>query len=209
MVENPDELIPTRWSLLGRLKDFGDQESWQEFYDTYWKLIYGVAVKSGLTDAEAQDVVQETIIAIAKKMPDFKADPAAGSFKGLLLLITQRRIADQFRKRLPAGEASARPPGDSPRTATVDRIPDPASLNLDSTWNEEWEKTLFEAAQTKVKQQIDLKQFQIYDLYVVRQWPAKKVARTLGVNIAQVYLNKHRMLRLIKKEVNRLERKMR
>ena len=35
MVENPDELIPTRWSLLGRLKDFGDQESWQEFYDTY------------------------------------------------------------------------------------------------------------------------------------------------------------------------------
>ena len=166
-------------------------------------------LKSGLNDAEARDVVQETIIAVAKKMPEFKADPAAGSFKGFLLLITQRRIADQFRKSLPAGEASARRPDDTPRTATVDRIPDPASLNFDSTWDEEWEKTLLEAALTRVKQQIDLKQFQIYDLYVVRQWPATKVAKTLGVNLAQVYLNKHRMLRLIKKEVSRLERKVR
>ena len=55
---NADELIPTRWSLICRLKDWNDQVGWREFFDTYWKLIYSVAIKAGLTDAEAQDVVQ-------------------------------------------------------------------------------------------------------------------------------------------------------
>ena len=53
-----EELIPTRWSLLSRLKDAADAESWQEFFDIYWRLIYRAATKSGLTDAEAQEVVQ-------------------------------------------------------------------------------------------------------------------------------------------------------
>ncbi len=65
---NPDEFIPTRQSLLSRLKDWDDRESWKDFFNTYWKLIYGVAIKSGLSDAEAQDVVQEAVISVAKKM---------------------------------------------------------------------------------------------------------------------------------------------
>src|SRR3989454_10415663 len=75
--------LQTRWSLIGRLKDMDDQQSWQEFFDAYWKLIYSVALKAGLSDAEAQEVVQETGISVAKKMPEFKADPAAGAFKNL------------------------------------------------------------------------------------------------------------------------------
>ena len=49
-----DELIPTRQSLLSRLKNSEDRASWQDFFDTYWKLIHSVAIKSGLTEAEAQ-----------------------------------------------------------------------------------------------------------------------------------------------------------
>src|SRR5205809_4936804 len=98
MAGNPDGLIPTRRSLLTRLKDWDDQESWKDFFDTYWKLVYGVAIKSGLNDAEAQDVVQETVLSVAKKMHAFKYDPAVGTFKSWLLLITRRRIADHLRK---------------------------------------------------------------------------------------------------------------
>src|SRR5881628_645151 len=94
-----DDLLATRWSLLARLKDWQDQASWQEFFDAYWKLIYSVALKAGLSDAEAQEVVQETVISVAKKMPEFKADPAAGSFKSWLLTLTRWRIIDQVRKR--------------------------------------------------------------------------------------------------------------
>ena len=63
-----DELLPTRQSLLSRLRDWDDQESWREFFDTYWRLIHGLALKCGLTDAEAQDVVQETMVSVAMSM---------------------------------------------------------------------------------------------------------------------------------------------
>jgi hypothetical protein len=53
-----EDLIPTRESLLSRLKDWKDSESWQDFFDTYWKVIYGIARKAGLSDAEAQDIVR-------------------------------------------------------------------------------------------------------------------------------------------------------
>ena len=82
-----------------------DQQSWQEFFDAYWKLIYSVALKAGLSDAEAQEVVQETVISVAKKMPEFKADPAVGSFKSWLLTLTRWRITDQMRKRARSGQA--------------------------------------------------------------------------------------------------------
>ena len=45
-----DELIPTRASLIDRLGNWQDQSSWQQFFDTYWKLIYGVGRKAGLNE---------------------------------------------------------------------------------------------------------------------------------------------------------------
>ena len=58
----PPDLIPKRKSLLGRLKDFEDNESWRDFFNTYWRLIYGFATQRGLNHEEAQEVVQETIV---------------------------------------------------------------------------------------------------------------------------------------------------
>src|SRR5437016_3792444 len=98
MKNDPDKLLPTRWTLIERLKNWDDQESWRQFFDTYWKLIYGVAIKSGLTHPEAQDVVQESVISVCKSMHNFKADPAYGSFKACLLNLTRWRITDQVRK---------------------------------------------------------------------------------------------------------------
>src|SRR5438067_2263105 len=92
-------LLATRRSLVDRLANWDDRKRWQEFFDTYWKLIYSAARKSGLTDTEAQEVVQETVITVAKNIDKLKYDPAIGSFKGWLLQITRWRIADQFRKR--------------------------------------------------------------------------------------------------------------
>ena len=101
MKNDPDELLPTRWTLIERLKNWDDQESWRQFFETYWKLIYGVAIKSGLTHPESQDVVQETVMSVCKSMRNFKADPAHGSFKAWLLNLTRWRITDQFREAPP------------------------------------------------------------------------------------------------------------
>ena len=75
------EFIPTRYSLLSRLQDWDDQESWKDFFDTYWRLIYSFALKAGLTDAEAQDVVQETVMCVARDIDKFKRDRQLGRSK--------------------------------------------------------------------------------------------------------------------------------
>ena len=202
---NSEDFIPTRSSLLKRLKDWEDQASWQDFFDTYGKLIYGVARKAGLNDAEGQDVVQETLLVVAKKMPEFTYDPTIGSFKNWLLLITRRRIDKQRKQRSPGVRSSF--PEETPRTATVERVPDPAGFDLEVVWEEEWGKNLAEAAIARVKRQVKARQFQMFDLYVLKQWPVKEVARALDVSIGQVYVNKHRISGLIKKEMRQLETK--
>jgi RNA polymerase sigma-70 factor (ECF subfamily) len=207
MATRPDDSSPTRWSLVNRLKDWDDRESWKAFFDLYWKLIYAVARQAGLTDVEAQEVVQETVITVAKKMSSFKADPAFGSFKSWLLQLTRRRIVDQLRKRPPPGRFKDTParPDETVRTATLERVPDPDSLRLEARWDEEWQKNLVHAALERVKRKVNPKQYQIFYLHVLKQFPAAEVARTLGVNIAVVYLAKHRVAALVKKEIKYLE----
>ncbi len=195
-------LLATRHSLVERLTDLGDQRKWQEFFDTYWRLIYGVARKGGLSDAEAQDVVQETVITVSKNIT--KYERAAGSFKGWLLHITRWRIADQFRKRAPADQP--RPARDDSRraTATIDRVPD--GFDLDAAWEEEWQRNVLAAALERVKRQVDAKHYQIFDCVVLKHWPVTKVAAALRVSVAQVYLVRHRLSGLVKKAVTAVEK---
>ena len=201
---NRDEFLVTRRSLVDRLANWNDQKNWQEFFNAYGKLIYSVARKSGLTETEAEDVVQETVLTVAKKVDQLKYDPAVGSFKGWVLNITRWRIADQFRKRKPP-DLQKPVSRDDDRTATVERIADPAAFSLDVVWDAEWQRNLLDAAIERVKRLVDPKQFQIFDCYVVKNWSAQKVAQELRVNIGQVYLARHRVGALIKKEVARLE----
>src|SRR6266699_5568708 len=198
-------LLATRRSLVDRLANWDDQRRWQEFFDTYWKLIYSAARQSGLTDAEAQEVVQETVITVAKNIDKLKYDPAIGSFKGWLSQITRWRIADQFRKREP-GEAKRAHSSDDRATATIERVPDSRIVDLDALWETEWKENLFEAAIARVKKKIEPKQFQIFDCYVRKEWSAQKVAERLGVNVGQVYLARHRVGALLKKEIRALEK---
>lgn len=208
MPKNSDELIPTRASLISRLKNWQDQSSWQEFFDTYWKLIYGVARKADLTDAEAQDVVQETMASVAKHMPTFKYDPALGSFKAWLLNMTRWRIIDQIRKRGPLVGHRPLSSENNSGTGTVERVIDPASQHLDALWHAQWEANLLAAAISKVKLRLDPEKYQIFDFYVNKHWPAGKVAVKFGVSAGQVHTAKHRVIELIKREVKRLEKEM-
>lgn len=203
-----DDSIVTRASLLDRLKDREDQGSWQEFFDTYWQLIYRVAKKAGLTDAEAQDIVQETVIAMVNKLPGFIYDPKVCSFKTWMLRLTRWRIIDALRKRLPQ---SVPPATDNDATATassgLDRIPDESSLDLDAVWDNEWEKSLLAAALQRVKPLLKPEHYQIFDLYALRQLPVSQVAEIMGVSAARIYLVKHRVAALVKREIKDLEAK--
>ena len=62
----------TRSTLIHRLKDIEDGNSWMDFYEIYWPLLLNVAKKSGLSNADAEDVSQEALFRITKAMPKFE-----------------------------------------------------------------------------------------------------------------------------------------
>jgi RNA polymerase sigma-70 factor (ECF subfamily) len=200
-----DDLFPTRSSLLTRLKHWDDHDGWKRFFDTYWRLIYGAAVKSGLSDAEAQDVVQETVISVAKKMDEFKYDPARGSFKGWLLTLTRWRITDQIRKRDRHGQAGGSQPEDGARTFDMESLPDEQGVRLEAIWDAEWQKNLTDAAIERVKRKVGARQYQLFDLHVIKEWPVADVAKTLGVSDCAIYKAKSRISAAIRKEIEILE----
>ena len=200
-----EEFIPTRESLLHRLRDWDDEKGWRDFFETYWKLIYGVARKAGLSDAEAQDAVQETIISVARKMPGFVYDPVDGSFKAWLMQVTRRRICDQFRKKhYQAGEKRL-PREERLDTAIAAVIPSEDSVNLDGVWDAEWKEHLLEKAMERVKASADGGQFQIFQLHVLRNIPAREVAKRLGVKLPEVYFAKYKISAMLSKQVKLLE----
>jgi RNA polymerase sigma-70 factor (ECF subfamily) len=208
-----DDRIPTPASLLHRLKDPADGLAWSEFYLTYRDLIYSVARRAGLTELEASEVVQDTLISVSRKIPGFSYDPSKDSFKGWLLTVTRWRIRDQLERRAQAAKqeharSASVPGGQDTRTATIERLPDSATVDLAAVWEEEWEAHLLQAALARVKRQAHPQHYQIYHLHAILGQSTREVARALNVSTAQVYLGKHRVGNLIKKEVRELRKNL-
>ena len=215
---NTDEPLPTRASLLGRLKDAGDDASWEEFHRTYRGLLVGVARRAGLNEHEAEEAVQETLIAVAKKMPEFCYEPGKDSFKGWLLRIVRWKIVDQVRRRREAvgpDVADEEPSSVAERLAlTEDRKLDSAILlanvadprqDFDAIWDAEWERHLLTQALARVKRLAKPEHYAVYHLHVIEERPVAEVRHTLGASAASVYLAKHRVGALVKQAVQRLQ----
>jgi len=202
---NGPDTLATRASLLGRLRNWNDADSWEEFTETYSRLIRGVAVKAGLTVTEARDVEQETLLCVAKTIHEFESNPNRGTFKSWLLNLTRWRIADQFRKRdraLPNLPSE----GTSTGTPTIERLA--GADDVEAAWDAEWQKNILDTALVRVGRRVKPKHLQIFDLYALRHWPAGKVARELGVSRVQVYLVHHRLTKQVKSEIEYLSRRL-
>jgi RNA polymerase sigma factor (sigma-70 family) len=200
-----DDSLLTRRTLLSRLRNLEDGESWRTFFDLYWRLLYNVARRSGLDDGNAQEIVQETVIAVAKKMPEFSYDPACGTFRQWLLRITRRRIIDHLRRmyRQPT-KLEVSPESLDAMDEHAAAITDRSAGAIEAMWNEEWERATFEAALARVRTTVNPQHFQVFDYCVLKEWPAGKVAATLGLNAAQVYLAKHRVAQAMKRAVRQI-----
>lgn len=204
-----ETFLPTRQSLLSRLRDVQDERGWQEFFDRYWRLIYNVARRSGLADAEAQDVVQNTFIYLSRKMPGFHYDPTRGSFKSWLRVVTRSRIG-AFRRSEKAGKMFMRDPAAAGESAEepdpLDAIPDPSADALDEIWQREWEENLLNTALRRIRAKVSSQQLLIFRLATLNELPLTQVARKLGVSVPRVYLARHRVGKLFKSEVDQLRR---
>jgi RNA polymerase sigma-70 factor (ECF subfamily) len=222
MASAENSSLATRPSLLKRLQSGDDSRGWQDFYGLYGPLIRNFARKAGLTEDEAEEVVQETAVSVARHLPGFTYDPKVCAFKTWLLNLAKWRVSDQLRKRrkgpvqFVAEEAAGgwASPGavtgnlaeDTAQTPVAERVPDPALPEFGAEWDAAYEQHLLERALEAVKARISLKQFQIFDLLVLREWPVRQVAEALDVSAARVYLAKHRVGAALKKEMRKLNK---
>ena len=208
--------LETRPSLLKKLQSGDDSQSWQEFYRIYGGLIRHFALKAGLTADEAEEVVQETAIGVARRLPEFVYDPKVCRFKSWLLKLTRWRILDQFKKRRAHGRhissADACGPSSAPANdatsswGMLEAVADPTVPEFGGEWDEAWEKNLVVQAMQQVRDRIDEQQFQIFDLLVSKGWTGKEVAKAMQISLAQVYVTRFRVTSMLKREVRQLEK---
>jgi RNA polymerase sigma factor (sigma-70 family) len=205
MAPNWKDLVPTRRSLLSRVKNWEDHKSWDDFYQIYRPLVRDTALKAGLTETEADDASQETLLAVAKAIRDFKYDREKCTFRTWLYSIARRQVANQFRKRLGKGRVLEPLAGDNRESSLVDDIPDPASEVLNETWEREWEENLKEAAIKRVQNRVSPAQFQVFEYHALQGHSVLHTARALGISPARVYLAKHRILNQVRAELKVLK----
>ena len=202
--EDPS-LFATRQSLLLRLKDHEDQDGWREFFDTYWRLIYSFCLKARLSEQAAEEVVQETMISVAKQMPEFRYDRSKGGFRSWLLTMVHRRITDRYRQEARWNRViEPQPDPEHGELPAIEDHPDPRRPDLDVLWASEWEGHLIRQALDRVRTQVSEKQYLIYEMHVVREVPIATVVANLRTSVAAVYVAKHRVGRLLRAELAHL-----
>ncbi len=201
-----DSFLPTRRSLLTRLKDWDDQEAWREFFDLYWRLIYSVARRAGLGEAEAQDVVQETMVVVAKQMPGFRYDPARGSFKGWLHTVIRGRLCRHWRKSASQPAAASQREGDRSEVDEEALTEAAAPPEFESIWQSEWEQNLISAALRRVQAKVSPRQYLLFSLAALKEVPTSVIKERYEASRTQIYLARLRVGRLFKSELERLHR---
>lgn len=208
MHHDPGSSLRTRPTLLLRVQNWEDGASWEEFHRLYRRLVYGRARRAGLSHADAEDVAQEVFKRVAKTIKDFDLNPDRGSFRGWLMKLTSWRIADKFESRgkSPAASPSAHREDNSPRTATIERVPAP--VDDEDEWDREWQQHVLAAAVDRVASRVKPRHFQVFDLYVRQQWPVLRVATELHLNPASVYVIGHRLTKQLKAEVEKLRKQL-
>jgi RNA polymerase sigma-70 factor (ECF subfamily) len=192
MSESPD----TRFSLLVRIRDVADEEAWAEFVEIYAPLVYRLARKEGLQDADAADVTQDVLRAVVGAAGRFVYDPSRGTFRGWLFTVARNRLRKfaAERRRAPGGK----PAGGLPLDAR------PAPEETDQ-WDREYEQRLFEWAAAKVRDRFRESTWQAFWRTAVEGQAPADVAAALGLSVGAVYIAKNRVLARIKQEVLRLE----
>lgn len=204
-----DSFLPTRSSLLSRLKNASDAVGWQYFVDNYGRLIFQVCLRTGLTRQEADDIVQDTVAAVAKQMPRFQYDRSKGSFKGWLSRVTRNHIADFLEKK--TREASRRvelPEEQADGLAAHHEIVAGGSESMDEHWENEWREHLMARALRCLQQQLPARTVQIFQMSAFDGWSTEKIAAALCLSRPQVYLARHRAARLVKREIGRLKKEL-
>jgi RNA polymerase sigma-70 factor (ECF subfamily) len=194
-------MVTTNESLLGRLRVENAHEAWKQFFEAYWGAILRYARKLGLNEDQGKEVLQETMVALMRILPDFAYDRTKGRFRNFLLTIVHRKALSVLRRMARQRSVS----WDEMLTAeAADPFGNHASAEREA--RERWRDSLIEEAIHRMRADPKLEEhtFAVFEAYVIEQQPVEQVARRFGLTENAVYQVRNRLLRRLKLEVARL-----
>lgn len=188
----------TRPSLLIRIRDSRDREAWGQFVEIYAPLIYKMARRRGLQDADACDLTQDVLRSVSGAIGRLDYDRRKGTFRSWLFTVTRNALNTflEAQRRLPRGS------GDP---AVHNWLEDQSGPGEDSAvWDREYQDRLLACAAEQVRSSFEEATWQAFWQTAVEGKPSKQVAASLGLTVGAVYIAKSRVLSRIKEHVARL-----
>lgn len=203
-----DDSLRTRDSLIARLRDLDDADSWSDFHQTYERVVRGLARKRGLTEAEAEEVAQEVFKRIAETIHDFERSARSGSFRRWLYQLARWRSDDKIRERgrIPVAPLPDQTGTDSGQEPAIDRLPDPNDSA--ETLEAEARRQLLRAALDRLRKRVSARDLQIFQLLVLEEWTPSKAAQFFGISTALVYVVRHRVGQLLRSELDSIRKRL-
>lgn len=191
----------TRPSLLLRLRTDTDREAWQQFADAYAPLVYGFLVRHDMQDADALDVTQDVLAAVARDIKRFEhCAERPGSFRRWLFTIVRHRTIDFQRKE----KRYVRGLGGALTFELFSEI-EGEDNQLEEQWDKEYQQSLFRTAANKVQQRVREVSWMAFWRTTVGGESPQTVAKSIGVSTLAVYKAKHRILQQVREQIAFLE----
>jgi RNA polymerase sigma-70 factor (ECF subfamily) len=190
----------THVSLLCDLKGGVRQaEAWAVFHDRYRDVILGWCLRRGLPHDAAEDLTQDVLVKLFRKLPEYTHDPAQGRFRSWLKTVVNNAVIDSLRRRRatpePAGgvaelEILAGPPGAEDGDELSGLIEDRARRAANE-------------ALDRVRGRVKDTTWRAFYLTLVDQRPTAEIARELGLSAAAVYKAAYRVKEMVLDEYRR------
>jgi RNA polymerase sigma-70 factor (ECF subfamily) len=191
-------LPTTRVTLLARLRqDPTDQAAWDVFVERYGRHIYRWCRRWNLQDADAEDVTQDILMKLARKLRDFAYDPSR-SFRGWLKTLAHhawRDFVDGRRTQIPAGDGRV-----WELMQTLE-----AREDLVRKLQEAFDHELLEAAKVRVRLRVAPHTWEAFRLAALEGLPVAEVAATVRMQVAMVYVAKSKVQKMLQEEIQKLE----
>ncbi len=184
----------TRESLLLRLRVTRDGRAWDEFVAIYRPMIYRMARRRGMQDADAQDLTQTVLLSVARKIGDWKVDGDRARFRTWLARVARNSIVDAFRRRARDGAA-----GGTTALARLQQQPVPE----DAEWDREYRRGVFRWAADRIRPEFTDGSWNAFWLTAVEGHGAGDVATQLGKSTGAVYIARSRIMRRLQEEVRK------
>jgi RNA polymerase sigma-70 factor (ECF subfamily) len=190
----------TSESLLGRLSQSpDDRTAWDRFVERYGPKIYGWCRQWRLQEADAEDVTQNVLLSLARKLRTFAYDPSR-SFRGWLHTLTEHACNDFFAERARLDRGS----GD---TAVLEVLKGaPARADLLAQLEDQFDQELMGEALARVRLRVEPQTWEAFRLTATEGLSGDAASAQLGMRLTAVFKAKSRVLQFLRDEVARLER---